>query len=347
MSALLASAIITGCHSDRDSRITADNPDINYMGRIHWNENGEGEFTYPGTTALLRFKGTGLGMETSPGSGKFVVEIDGKEPFAVTFSPTDSLMTLAENLKDTIHDVRITYAIEGYELKPVFRAFRIDGKLLPAESKPELKIEFIGNYITCGYGIEEENPENGFTYDTENHTLTYAYRAARALNADFNVTARSGIGIYRNYGGPREGEGMTMPLEYDYTLLYNHDHQWDHSKFNPDIICINLGTNDTSKDNYDIALYENHYRDFLRYLRELHPEAKIVLLTGSMLQGKPLADVKDALDRLAEEDEQIFRFDMSPQTGDLGYGANWHPSARQAERMADELTPFLRQLARK
>lgn len=347
MTAILVVILLVGCQTARDNRISADNPDINYMGRIHWNEDGEGEFTYPGTTAMLRFKGTGVGMETSPGSGKFMVEIDGKEPFAVNFTPTDSLLTLAENLKDTIHDVRITYALEGYELKPRFRGFVIDGKLLQAESRPELKIEFIGNSITCGYGIEDDVPEHDFSYDTENHTMTYAYKAARALDADFNVVARSGIGIYRNYGGPKEGDTHTMPLEYDYTMLYNHDYEWDHSKFHPDIICINLGTNDTSEDNYDITLYEGHYREFLRHLRDLHPQAKIVLLTGAMLQGQALTDVKTVLDRLASEGERIYRFDMSPQTGELGYGASWHPSSRQAERMASELIPFLQEVVEK
>lgn len=347
LGAILAVSAIISCSDGGPKTIHADNPDISYMGRIHWNEDGEGEFSYPGTTAMLRFKGTGMGMEASPGSGKFMVEIDGNEPFAVNFTSADSLLTLAENLKDTIHDVRITYAIEGYELKPRFRGFIIDGSLLPAEARPGLKIEFIGNSITCGYGIEDDDPDHDFSYDTENHTLTYAYRTARALDADFNVVARSGIGIYRNYGGPKEGDRQTMPMEYDYTMLYEHDHEWDHSKFHPDIICINLGTNDTSEDNYDIAIYEERYREFLRHLRDLHPHAKIVLLTGCMLQGQALTDVKTVLDRLASENEGLFRFDMSPQTGELGYGASWHPSVRQAERMAEELIPFLRRVAEK
>ena len=325
--------------------VPANNPDINYMGRIHWDDDGTGAFNYPGTSALLRFKGTGIGMETSPGSGKFVVEIDNEKPVTVTFSPTDSLLMLAENLTDTIHDVRITYAIEGFEFNPKFRAFHImGGKLLPPNAKPKLKIEFIGNSITCGYGIEDTDPEKDFSYDTENHTMTYAYKTARALNADCNVVSRSGIGIYRNYGGEKEGDTQTMPLEYDYTMLYNHDYEWDHSKFDPDIICINLGTNDTSLDNYNITLYEQHYRKFLGHLRELHPQAKIVLLTGPMLQAKALTDVKSVLDRLATEDANIYRFDMSPHTGELGYGASYHPSAAQAERMAEELILFLQSL---
>lgn len=326
------------------TRIQANHPDISYMGRIHWDEQGRGLFNYPGTTALLRFEGTALDMETSPGSGKFIVEIDNGQPQQIVYTPTDSLLTIARNLPDTIHTARITYAIEGYEFNPQFRSFIVEGKLLPANEKHNVKIEFIGNSITCGYGIEDNNKDNGFSYDTENHTLTYAYQAARELNADFNVVARSGIGIYRNYGSPIEGDTKTMPLEYDYTLLYNHDYKWDHSSFHPDIICINLGTNDTSEGKYDISLYERHYRDFLAHLRQLHPDSKIVLLTGCMLQEPALTDVKEVLDRLAQEDPNTYRFDMSPQTGELGYGASYHPSRLQADKMASELTPFLRSL---
>ncbi len=69
-----------------------------------------------------------------------------------------------------------------------------------------------------------------------------------------------------------------------------------------------------------------------------------MLLTGAMLQDQALTDVKMVLDKLASEDELTYRFDMSPQTGELSYGASWHPSARQAERMAEELIPFLKGL---
>lgn len=40
-------------------------------------------------------------------------------------------------------------------------------------------------------------------------------------------------------------------------------------------------------------------------------------------------------------DNAFYRFDMSPQDGSLGYGAGYHPSMRQAEKMANEFTCFL------
>ena len=100
---------------------------------------------------------------------------------------------------------------------------------------------------------------------------------------------------------------------------------------------------------YDFGLLTDGYRKFVSHLRDIYPKAKIVLLSGSMLSGKPLDDVKRAMDTVVSErkqagDSEVYRFDMSPQTGSLGYGANWHPSMRQQQKMANELTAYLKEL---
>lgn len=340
-----AVGVIFGSCSN-ELNVEPENPDILYMGRILWTDSLAPTFTYPGTTAMLNFEGEKIAMGASPGAGQFVVELDSLTPFKINFTDSDSLITLADSLAAGPHALRVTYAIEGYEKHPEFRGFVIAGdnrKLLPAPKRPELKIEFIGNSITCGYGTEADSGEVHFSYETQNHTLSYAYLTARALNADFNIVARSGIGVYRSYNGAREGTPeQRIPLEYDRTLIYNPSHLWAHSSFRPDIICFNLGTNDTSLDNYDISLFEEACKRFLAHLHLLQPQAKIVLLTGPMLHGKALEDVKDVFDRLAADADHLYRFDMSEQTGELGYGADYHPSKAQAAKNAAELTAYLK-----
>lgn len=321
---------------------------IMYMGRIDRSNPDAYAFNYPGVTAMFNFEGDTLRMAAKPGSGYFMVEIDTIAPFKVHFGEQDSLIALAEGLSEGPHSARITYAIEGYEFMPEFRGFEItNGRMLPAPERPELKIEFIGNSITCGYGNEDSIASNGFAYETENHTITYAHLTARRLNADVNVVARSGIGIYRNYGTPTEGSDDTMPLEYDQTMLYQDEPKWDFAQFQPDIVFVNLGTNDTSENKGDMKLFEETYAKFLDHLLDVYPQAQIVLATGSMMEGERLEKVKSALDNLANDKERVHRFDFSPQTGELGYGASWHPSTRQHQRMADELTPYLQSLINK
>ncbi len=338
----------SSCSRQGNISVPASDPNILYMGRIHWSDTLTADFNYPGVTAMLNFNGTGLSMAAKPGSGQFMVEVDNDDAFKINFTDSISNIVLADSLPCGRHSARITYAIEGHEKQPSIHGFEIfgpDAKLLPAPERPALKIEFIGNSITCGYGTEADSGQVHFSYENENHTLSYAYLTARALDADFNVVAKSGIGMYRSYGGPREGTpGNRIPDLYDRTLFYTHDYEWDHSSFRPDIICINLGTNDTSLEMFEPELFEAKYNEFLDRLRELQPQARIVVLNGPMLNGLWLEVVTESLDRVAEGREGVSRFDFSPCTGELGYGADFHPSRARAVRMADELIPYLQSI---
>ena len=68
-----------------------------------------------------------------------------------------------------------------------------------------------------------------------------------------------------------------------------------------------------------------------------------------MMNGKELEIAKKVLNEIMEDahkngDNEVYRFDFTPHTGDLYYGADWHPSLWQHQKMAGELTAFLRTL---
>lgn len=331
--------------------IPANDSRISYSGRICWRDSLSPAFSYPGVSATLQFTGQSIAMKAKHGSGYFMVEIDNRLPFKINFTESDSILTLAEGLPEGTHRLRVVYAIEGYDKKPEFRGFILPdgGTLETPPAKPNRRIEFIGNSITCGYGIEAESEKDDFSYATENHYYSYAAQTARNLNAEYVTVARSGYGVYRNYGGPIEGNPDCIPALYDRTLFYDPDVKWDFSEFRPDVVCVNLGTNDMSLNKCDTVRFEAAYRDFLSRLRAYYPEAKIVMLTGCLLTGEKLATSCRILDRIANDarkngDENVFRFDMSPHDGTLGIGADYHPSLRQSNKMADELTAFLRKI---
>ncbi len=332
--------------------VPATDRHIEYIGRTCTDPNGHVLFSYPGTQAVVSFSGTSLKMVVKPHSGYFMAQIDDEAPHKVPcMAETDSIISLAQSLHCGNHTARIMYVVEGYDLHPAFRGFIIDAgsTLTDTPQQPARHIEFIGDSMTCGYGNEDDNPKNSFSYDTENHYRTYAAITARRLNAQHVVVARSGIGIYRNWGQPLEGSPDAMPAIYDRTLFYDSTYVWDYSRYTPQVVCTNLGTNDTSQQRYDTTRMSAAYKNFVRHIRAKYPEAKIVLLSGSMLSGKSLADVRTAMDKAvaalrSEGDGEVYRFDMSPQDGSLGYGANYHPSLRQHDRMATELTAFLRTL---
>ena len=336
---------------------------IQYTGRISFTNPERPAFNYPGIQITAAFEGTSLKMIAKPGSGYYMAQIDEAEPFKVSFmEKRDSVVTLATALPDRRHLVRLMYIIEGYELYPEFWGFVLDkGRtLVDAPALPSRKVEFIGNSITCGYGNEGLNKFEHYDYATENHYLSYAALTTRALNAQHWVVARSGIGAYRNYGEAKTGSPRScMPVQYEYTG-YAYDlklrdeptfllEKWDFSRYQPDVVCINLGTNDLSTNNFDVKLLKQGYLRLLKMVREHNPKAKIVFLCGSMLNGKELEIAKQLLDEVTAEankagDKEVYRFNFTPQNGDLGYGNDWHPSVWQHEKMAAELAAFLRAL---
>ena len=336
---------------------------IQYTGRISFTNPERPAFNFPGIQIRAAFEGTSLRMMAKPNSGYFMAQIDKAEPFKVAFrGERDSLVTLATALADGVHTVKLMYAIEGYEFFPEFWGFVLDeGKnLVEAPALPSRKIEFIGNSITCGYGNEGLKKEEHFDYATENHYYSYASITARNLDAQHWVVARSGIGAYRNYNGPKTGNPESnMLAQYEHigyawkpelrkeaTFL---SEKWDFNRYQPDVVCINLGTNDLSTPNYDAKLLKQNYHKLLKTVRQHNPKAKIVFLTGTMLYDKEMELQRQILNEVTAEakkagDKEIYRFDMAPISGDEWYGNDWHPNVYMDEKMAGELTAYLRSL---
>ncbi len=336
---------------------------ILYTGRISFTNPERPAWNYPGVQIIAAFEGTSLRMMAKPKSGYFMAQIDSAEPFKVAFrGERDSLVTIATALPYGKHVVRLMYIIEGYEFYPEFWGFVIDKgcSLTDAPALLTRKIEFIGNSITCGYGNEGRLKEEGFEYETENHYYSYASITARNLDAQHWVVARSGIGAYRNYGEAKTGSPRScMPVQYEYTgyawdLKLRDEpsflkEKWDFSRYQPDVICINLGTNDLSTNNYDLKLLKQGYMKLLKLVRQHNPKSKIVFLTGTMLYNKELQEAKQLLDEVTAEaqkagDKEVYRFDMTPIQGNDWLGNDWHPNIYQDEKMAVELTAYLRSL---
>ena len=361
LSAITATAIVTV--PIRGTIISPADPHIQYAGRISFANPERPTWNFPGIQIMAAFEGTSLRMMAKPQSGYFMAQIDQAEPFKVAFrGERDSVVTLATALPEGRHLVRLMYVIEGYEFFPEFWGFVLDKgrRLVEAPPFPSRKIEFIGNSITCGYGNEGLNRFEHFDYATENHYYSYASIAARNLEAQHWVVARSGIGAYRNYDGPKTGNPESCMLaQYEYTgYAWGPElrqkktflsEKWDFSRYQPDVVCINLGTNDLSTPNFDLKLLKQNYQKLLKMVRQHNPKSKIVLLIGPMLYNQELEIAVQMLNEIATEaqaagDKEVYRFDIPHIDGEVFLGNDWHPNVYQDEKMANELTAYLRKL---
>ena len=333
--------------------VRAHDKRIAYVGRVSVSAaTGTAKWTYPGVQIHCVFEGTSVSMKTNPGSGFYVINIDDERPFKVESQQDgDSLVFIADGLDDTSHRLTITYCQEGLLRKPVFYGLYLDPDRTLGQRPvlPKRKMEFIGNSITCGYGIEGNGSEKKFSYSQQNITLTYGALTAQAFGAQYMVVARSGIGIYRNNNGNVNGDRVVMPALYPFTQFGTTGERWDFSRYQPDVVCVNLGTNDTTNPRYINSKLADAFKRFVRTLRNHYPHAKIVLLTGTMISGQRLADVKAAQQAAVDDarsrgDREVYRFDFDPADGTYGYGTHRHPSARQHAHMADQLIPFIQRI---
>ena len=328
--------------------ITAADSNFVYMGRVSRTNPGTVAWTYPGVQVICRFTGSSVSMKTNPGSGFYIIQLDDRMPFKVESKKGEEITTIAKNLKNETHELHIIYAIEGHGKKPVFYGLFLDdgARLLEPPSLPDRKIEFIGNSITCGYGIEGNGKEKTFYYSLQNFCLTYAFLTAQALDAQYHVVARSGIGVYRNYMGKIPEQ--IMPFIYPHTMYTTKGELWDFSLYQPDVVCVALGTNDTT-GSYSVSGLTGGFRRFVAMLRERYLNAKIVFLVGPMMGEKRRNDLKTAQQTVIDEyaamgDTNLFIFEFQESDQELGMGSQGHPNAAHHAQMADELTPYLRNL---
>lgn len=341
----------TTCNFSKTQLIQPSSPAITYTGRIDFTNAERPRFTYPGIEIRISFTGSSIAMKAKPHSGHFIAQVDNNAPIKISFADNDTFIISNTLNTDSLHTLTITYINEGYQSLPEFRGFLIDRnqKAIRPASTHKHTIEFIGNSITCGYGIEAENATDPYTEETANYYYTYAALTSRRLQAQACIVARSGIGVYRNYNGPTTGDCVNMNTEYPFTLIYNNTIPWDFSRFIPELVCINLGTNDTSTQGADTTLLLNGYLNLYRQVRLHYPQATILLLSGCMMKDQQLDTARKAMDKAVsiakqQGENNIYRFDLTPHDGSLGYGASYHPSIRQHQKMADELVPYIQQI---
>lgn len=213
------------------------------------------------------------------------------------------------------------------------------------------KIEFIGDSITCGYGIDAKDQYEAFATTNENGEKTYAALVGKRFKADYNVISWSGIGVYSSYTeSSKPNQSFLMPPIYGKTAPNElSNDMWDFSKWQPDLVVINLGTNDNTwtrgiQERAD--LFGSAYYDFIKQVREANPNAYIICSLGVM-GSKLLPEIKEqvALYSANTGDYRIttFEFDYRDGVND-GFGAGYHPSAVTHQKMADKLIPFISQL---
>ena len=290
------------------------------------------------------------------------VFVDGAETPALRFPLTKEKehFVLYESAEAKAVTLRIMKYSEAAFGAVGMTSLEVEGELLQPPAPKAKKIEVIGDSITCGYGIEGVVDVDTFTTAQENPWNAYGCRVARALDAEFSLISWSGNGIVSHYvdesvNEPRNDEAL-MPELYYYEDYSADSHRGkarteynkrDFTSYQPQLIIINLGTNDGSYTRNIPArdrAFVNGYVKFLRQIREVNPDANILCTVGLMRQ-ETNALVAEAVSRVNNfGDRKVFFKEAFLQNGEVdGFGADWHPTESTQKKFAEYLLEFIKE----
>lgn len=345
-------------------KILPNNSSLIYSGRIDLSDPFAIVWTYPGTFVRIKFKGTQLSIHVRNKHNYWnnylgVAEGDAQTKLLLPEEGEATIEIPLQTTQDNIHEVTIFKRQDAcHEL--TILGFEIncntddECELLEASPLPPRRIEVYGDSVSAGEVSEavdyvaKSDPEHNGEYS--NSWYSYAWIAARKLDAQLHDIAQGGVALLDNTGWYHEPDYIGMEQVWN-KMRYNPDYgtvkDWDFSKYTPDIVIVAIGQNDSHPDDYMKTDYEGekaknwrtHYRQFLAKLRETYPDAWIICCT-TLLQHDIGWDMSISQAVLDIADKKISHCVFQRN----GKATPGHLRIPEAEEMAKELCHHIRTL---
>jgi hypothetical protein len=354
--------VVLGCDKSAPNLTSPTSSELFFEGRFDTSAETP-RFEWPDSAIWLRFNGTGakvvLGEQSlehdeygQQAHDWFDVTVDGQAAQPIKLTEGKGTYLLASGLPAGEHQIILRKRTEAYVGRVELHGFELDhgSSLLPVKA-PGRRIEFIGDSIAAGFGIDGAGPNCLFSAETENSSEAYAALTAQALGAQQMVVAASGAGVYRNWGGTTSN---TISDLYGRTLPTDPAARWDFSRWTPDVVVIDVGTGDFTSGDPGRDAFVGGYRKLIAQVRQNYPSVLIVIGVGPMLsdlwpagaraltQGRSY--VADLTAQLVQAgDTRIKLMEFPNQDHAATFGCKSHPSAATQRQMADQLIAFLRQ----
>lgn len=193
----------------------------------------------------------------------------------------------------------------------------------PSE-KGKISIEFIGDSITCGYGIDA-GAYGMFSTETENFSKTYAYLTCRKLEAECSAVSFSGYGVVSGYTDNGYKTDKLVMNEYEKASLPTGKDAplWDFGENEKDVVVVNLGTNDASYCSGSATRrseFVSSYTELLETVRKHNKEAYILCILGDMnnsLYPSIESAVKEFCDRTGDKRVEAMKTDFRMSENDI------------------------------
>jgi len=264
----------------------------------------------------------------------FTLYIDGvRSEERIKVTEGTKAITLAEFAEGGIHNIKLIKQTESDRALCNIKKISFKGYFDVAPTEKDLYIEFIGDSITAGYGNLCANgtasPGSALNQDA---TKAYAYLTAEALEADYSLVCCSGIGLAKGY------KEYTMDKFYSAASYHRSASERYVPTRTPDIIVVNLGTNDNSKGSTNAELLEK-VPGLINQLRTTYDkDVPIVWVHGMMGDGKWAVIEWILNSEFDGEADQIYALALPKNS----QGGGSHPGGEAHISAAEALAAFIK-----
>lgn len=273
--------------------ISNSNALLEYMGRIEKTDSLTNLF-WSGSSVEIEFESSEISAIIDDENGKnfFNIILDKDSIILLNLDKHKKTYLLASGLSKGRHTIKLFKRTEWTKGKTSFYGFKFNKKSkvykIPAK---KISIEFYGNSITSGHGVEDYSQNDYSDSIYTNNYNSYAAVVSRHYDANYSCISRSGIGISVSW------DDLIMPEMYNRLNPNDGNSRWDFKKFTPDVVVVNLLQNDSwlvNKPNFEqfkkrfgivkpseeflIAAYSN----FIKLLIAEYPNSRIICVLGNM-----------------------------------------------------------------
>lgn len=340
----------------RDLSFTAGDNYVKPLGRtvfengVRWfSMSGSGiEFLCDGDSVTITCRVYNSQYITYNHRPRVVAFVNGEQKDDVVLDGESEDITLDLSSYDGDCTVKLVKASEGtYSTVGISSISAVaKGDICPSP-RGSLKIEFLGDSITCGYGLDA-GASGSFSTRTENFTETYAFLAAKQLGADAAAVSFSGYGVLTGFPSNGMANDYVIFKHYENSLINCDDisagQYWSFSGNANDLVVINLGTNDASycytEDRRNSFVDE--YKRLLSLVRLREPGAYILCVLGDM-NNSLYPSIERAVSEYRDDsyDSRVKCATLSFEMGTYGSVVDGHPTKESnvlaAETLVNEI----------
>ncbi len=360
-----------------DRMIDPAHDELLYCGRIDDTDPHRPVFVQPGSFVRMAFTGSSRVQAVVVNHRRWndswvgVLMDQTQRKIRIDQDDVPVTLTLAEDLeKDLEHEITFFKRMDQCH-EYTFLGFLLEdgAKVLKARKLPRKKIEFYGDSLTageCAEAIEAgRGPDPEQTGEYNNVYFSFAWATARRLSAQAHFVAHGGIAMMDGLGYLETEDGVRgMESCYERVYFFPDDRKpadgskaevapqrmehWSFARYVPQVVVVSVGQNDAYPDDFMKRDFHSemsdrwreHYKKWILSLREVYPDAWIVLMT-SIMEHNPAWD--RSIGRVCAEidDPKIVHFLFEEN----GRGTPSHIRVSDAMNMALELGSFIEGLS--